>query len=428
MRKIKLKKQNIFIILNVTIIFIITIFYASRLIHYYKIDNPKIKEQETLYKLLTLKKNIVTAGNGLYQDKNNFFYKGQIDNNYVKYSGRLFRVVSLNKNSVKMITEENQTSLVWGIDHTYEESYINNWLNKKDNINDTGIFCNSLNNFGNYVNNINNDNINLLTKKEYELSINKTSYLNNGKDWWLKDSKTYVEASGKIGDKISSGNSYYSYGVRPVIDIKSNIVILKGNGTVDNPYIFENIVNNVLNSKNIGDYLVYNNLTFRIIGKNNDYTKIVLDGFIKNDDKDLVMKYGTVSNIYSLNSGIGYYLNKTWINTLDKKYLVKGNINTNRYDSTVDYNYLKINDITINAYVGLLNIGDFFIYDYNDYFLGTRTSTYTKTVYKVTDKGKIYDDLITSVSKVRPVIFINKDVIVKTGNGLKNDPYILGEL
>ena len=43
----------------------------------------------------------------------------------------------------------------------------------------------------------------------------------------------YVDSNGKI----NSGGTSSSYGVRPVINLRSDITFSKGDGTKDNPYV-----------------------------------------------------------------------------------------------------------------------------------------------------------------------------------------------
>jgi hypothetical protein len=41
------------------------------------------------------------------------------------------------------------------------------------------------------------------------------------------------------------------------------------------------------------------------------------------------------------------------------------------------------------------------------------------------ENGKIFADYIDSYSHVRPAINLKSDIIVKSGNGKKDDPYII---
>lgn len=444
-KKAKIKTQNIIIFINVIVLLIITFIYACRLIHYYKIEHPKIDKQLSLAETITLKKNITSVGDGLYKEDDSYFFKGKHVNNYLEYSGILFRIVSVKDNNVKLISDESLTNLVWGIEDDFEKSYINTWLNGKKKY--EGVFYSSLNNSDDYLVDTNfcvekldekskkctdeiNTKVGLLSLIEYNLAGGTKSYLNQNNFWWLsnpsEDGIWYVYSDGKINDITNTGNNYYSYGVRPVINIKGNIKLISGDGTEKNPYKFEHEKGNILKDKNVGEFIQYSDLNWRIIERNNDYIRVALDGLIKDKNENYERIYSNGYNVFSKYSDIGYYLNNYFYNTLDNTYLVDGNIYTNRYDSTVDFDYLRIFDNYITAKVGMMQIGDLFINDYDDYFLVSRTSTYTGTVYKVKENNKLYADLPSNKSQIRPTIFLDLDTPIKSGTGSQKDPYVIG--
>ncbi len=442
-KKGKLKIQNIIICLNIVILLAITCFYAYRLIHFYRIENPKTTKKLNLIETITLKKNITTIEDGLYKEDDGYIFKGNKVNNYLKYSGYLFRIVSIDKdNNIKLITDESLTNLVWGIDD-YKTSYVKNWLNNTSN----GVFYKSLNNPDNYLvdtnfcidtldsndikcKEIQNDSVGLLSLIEYKNAGGSKSYLNKNNYWWLSNTSSegvwFVYNDGKLNDVSSLGKEYYSYGVRPVITIKGDIDLISGEGTLEKPYVIEQESSNLLKDKNIGSYVNYSNNNWRIIEKNDSYIRLALDGVIKQNDEDYERSFSNNSNVYSINSAIGYYLNNNFYETLDHTNMVTGTIYTNRYDSTVDFDYSKIFDNKIEAKVGMMQVGDLFINDYSDYFLVSRTSTYIGTIYKVEKDNNLYADLPSNKAKIRPTIFLDLSSQVKSGNGEKENPYIIG--
>ena len=89
------------------------------------------------------------------------------------------------------------------------------------------------------------DAVGLLNMYEYTMSLKnadyKTGYLNNGLNWWTmtpSDSNNIylVNDYGVAPTMYSSRNTF---GIRPVINLKSNIKIVSGNGTKDSPYRLE---------------------------------------------------------------------------------------------------------------------------------------------------------------------------------------------
>ena len=442
MKKIKL--SNILITINILFLIGCVIYYGSRMYKYYRLENPKLEDIKTLYDMVTQGKNIVKKGDGLYKEENSYYYKGKNVNNYLKYSGRLWRIVSVDNNgTLKLITEDLQTSLVWSIDADYDTSYLRSWLNDNDitiksfyssldnteilidtktcydEINDKNVTCEK------FV----SDKVGTLSVYEYEKSGSSDGYLNIGSYWWTsnnnKDNKAwYVYSKGTINNEVSSGSNFYSYGVRPTITINAKISNFKGEGTKENPYevVFDR--GNKLKDKYIGEYFKFNNLTFKILEKSDDYVKLVLSDLLKENNDYVSKSYGS-SNYFSQDDGIGYYLNNIFYKTLEKRdNILLGSFNVGRYDKSYKYDFNKIAEYKENAYVGLLQLGELFINDCDNYLLMSRTITSDKTIYQVLENGKIYVGNLDSEKYVRPVIYVNPNIEIKKGSGSANDPWV----
>ena len=140
------KVKKILITLNIIIIFGILEFYICRLIHFYRIENPKVNSDISLADYITLGKNIAVSGSGLYQKDDKYVFIGNDVNNYLYYSGILWRIIEINDDSIKLIAEDIQTSIFWGSDLNYSNSYIRKWLNLDTNAIYSGIFYQNLNN------------------------------------------------------------------------------------------------------------------------------------------------------------------------------------------------------------------------------------------------------------------------------------------
>ena len=148
-KKFKLKPANIFVFVNILVILGICCFYGYRLVYYYKLEHTKTVKNKTFSEILTTDANLVYEGDGLYKNEDEYLFRGKEVNNYVYYSGRLWRIVKVNKNkSIKLVTADLDTSLVWGLDNNYEESYVKDWL-----IGDNNRFYNSLNQPDSYLQN-----------------------------------------------------------------------------------------------------------------------------------------------------------------------------------------------------------------------------------------------------------------------------------
>ena len=88
------------------------------------------------------------------------------------------------------------------------------------------------------------DAIGLLNMYEYHLSYHETTgsngYLNNGLHWWTSTpyNKSIVRHVSDNGGVNTSAFSIMS-GVRPSINLKSNVIITGGDGTKENPFQIE---------------------------------------------------------------------------------------------------------------------------------------------------------------------------------------------
>lgn len=437
--------KNVFILLSIVFIAACCVFYGSRLVRFYRIENPKLEENEELYKLITLKKNIVQIGDGLYKENDNYIYKGLVNNNYVKYSGRLWRIISTDGKNVKLISENVQTSLVWGTNTDYQNSLVKKWMN--DNEINIKSFYESLNNTnflvptktcvdvfdGNNLtcDNIIEENVGLLSAYEYKLAGAENSYLNVGEYWWTSNINSenkawYVYSKGTLNNNVSSGKTYYAYGVRPTITVKGNTKVMGGDGTLTNPYNLDVVTSNLVNTKYVGEYVEYSNYIWRIIEKDNNYTKIVMDDVIKVDGEDYYTSYGN-SNYMSTTNGVGHYLNTTFYDSLDnKEYILNYDYNLGRYDKIDGYDFNRFTDSKGKFNVGLLQIGELFTTSLDNYFLMTHTISTDSTIYQVLEEGRIYAGSISDQMRLRPTLYLKPDLTVISGLGTIEDPYKIG--
>ena len=127
--------ENIFNIISIIFIIGCCGFYGYRLIKYYKVFNPKKTELNGGLLSISVPKNnaIVTSGDGLYHIGGSYIYKGNVDNNYITFSGLTFRILKINYGStVELILDEPITSLSWNKELTsYDKSELNKYLNEE---------------------------------------------------------------------------------------------------------------------------------------------------------------------------------------------------------------------------------------------------------------------------------------------------------
>ena len=119
------KKEFIFNFLSLVIIIGIGVYFGYRSLYYYSKQNMKIKEEaQTLNGLIIQNNKVVQKDEvGLHQDTDGYYFKGKVENNYVKFFNQLYRVIRINDdNSVRMISEDIDASFMWGEDIHYNKS------------------------------------------------------------------------------------------------------------------------------------------------------------------------------------------------------------------------------------------------------------------------------------------------------------------
>lgn len=424
--------EYLFIGFSIYIIILIIAIYTYRAFYYYNRENY-VGSDTKLVDVIFNPIKVIYSGDGLYKNSNNdeYYFYGKSVNNYLIFNGRLWRIIGLDDNGIKLITNDNQTSLIWGNGVNFDESKIYDWLNKDVFVNTiddknmlvNGKYCNEFIDINNYKCDKNIESlVGLLSTNEYLRAGGVNSYLNINSYFWTlnisNDMKAYyVHNNGGLNNDISHNDSLYSYGVRPVIYISKDIVYISGNGTKEEPYIVGSNNDVKIGNHYVGDYVLYNGYKFRIMSKNDEFIKLILDGYIIDGDGDKIKKsYNNVRN----------YLNDNFISEFNKDELVKTKFLYTLYNSSNNYDY-KEEIEEVYDYVGIPNISDMFVSNYSDNWLNTYNNRGQGLVYKTTDNSSVMADLVSEENYIRCVISISFDLIISGGNGTENDPYRIGD-
>ena len=404
------------------ITFLVT-FYGYRFFHFYNLSHVDTKGITNLSQILT--SNVQYVKDGIHREDNTYFFYGKEVNNYVYFSGRIWRVMSVDqKGQIKLIEDEPETILYYG-QSVFQKSYAYNWLNNnflptiKDDSYlvgsdycidsfDDDVTCNSKVEFK----------VGLLSAKEYEQAGGKNSYLNNGIYTWLintnqKNNPWYISNEGALG----TANSVSSLGLRPVITLKSNIDIIGGKGTLNDPYVFKQNNPKTIADLFVGEYISYGNYTWRVISQGN-VTKLIMATPLENK-----YVYSTYNNSYSTTeyNSVAYYLNHSFYNNIsDNSLIVAANYNSGIYSD----DYSKI-DGSVKVKVALPVVGDSFIYYNKPNFTINSPGKATQSIYTILENGSLNTDDIGSDEYVRPVITINNSSAIINGVGTIQNPYVL---
>lgn len=423
-----IKKEKIFRFCSVIFLSSLFIFFSFRLVYNYMKEqkaNSLIDNGMLSTKII----NNLKKENYLYND-NKYILKNLVENNYVSYSGILWRIVSVDDGKIKLVSDENVTVLPFG--KNYDESNVIKWLNStfKSNLTQPDLFITEFDSCVNNVDKIEKSDCNnsknyvsLLSMNDYIDAGANNSYLNNNTYFWLsalnESEPWYVFDNG--GLKTDSNN--HIYGVRPVI-VLNDIEYIYGNGTKSSPYIISNEPVDTLSEIELGSYIDYSGYTWKVVSKDETSVKVVLSTPLKLNDEEIKKIYSKKYNYYNLNdsTGIAYYLNHTFYNTLkNKKYLKKGDFYIGKFDT---YDLEELYNEKVNAYVGLLTVGDIFVTQNIDMYL-LSSVTDDNTISILNKNNSLFYNFISYESGIKPVIYLDNKAEVKGGMGDENYPFEL---
>lgn len=423
-------KENIFIIASIIFILFMIIYYGNRLVYYYKIEHPDV-ESETVYLTDILISTESLSSPGLIKDGDTYYYSGLVDDNYLEYSGILFRIVGINEDStITLVADQNITLLNYN-------NYID-YLNETEVLN-SGIFANNINPYFlvntsicddtvDDIDNITCDSqssdylVNLLSLNDYVKAGSIDSYLYNESYFYTStitsDNKYYyVFDLGGVSSKETT--DYQNYGIRPTITLKADINLISGDGTVNSPYTIESETTTSLGDVDIYDYVNYSNQTFQIIGKEEGKVLVVLNDYLQVDGEMISRSFDDSTSIYDTDTIIGSYLNNEYYNSLENQdYIITSNFYNGEYSLNTNYEYFDIFNSYITANIGLLKIGDFTLGNVNDIFLMNNDDQLN---YIIKD-NKLYGDEKTSEYYIIPVLYLDATLLID-GLGTIDSPY-----
>ena len=274
-------------------------------------------------------------------DKTNY-YKGNDNNNYIKLDGILFKIVGLNEDGSVKVTSSEPLAFV---DYNSVDTWLNDYFydklsdNVKKYIKTDSKWCNEvISNTDNYTK------CNKYGKKK-AVGLLSVADVNNSKDkdgnsnlgtWqysWLGNSKkSKLLKSGSNSMKIQEENKNTLTGIRPTINLKTNLEISSGSGEASSPYLLKGRKKSLKAGEKIseamtGEYILYSGYTWRVIGKeSNGTTKIVMNESLEMDYQVITTIFDKKNSYYNptQKTNVGYkiandvnsYIN---VNLFDKK-------------------------------------------------------------------------------------------------------------
>lgn len=428
----KVSFHKVFNIISFIFLFTCVAVYGYRFITLYLENN---KSEKTKQIADTIKDNNESNKN-FKNIKGDYYFYGSDENNYVKYSNMLWRIIKIDKKGNVVISLDNSAGVLAKGTDEFLKSSLKDWLNdtKSDS---SGIFQNALNDVPQYLSytesclddvtdiekitcekKSSNVYVTIPSLNDYVNTGSSKSFLNNGDYYYLinnegKDKTWCVDSEGKIGS--SSGSDVI--GIKPVVTIKNLTIVKSGDGSKASPYEFEDGVSSL-----IGSYVKLGNDIWQVYSEDDDKVKLVLDNYITVNGEEVQNRYSRSG--YQFNASeygsLANYLNNKYFNSLAyNKVLEEFSIFNGVY---TNYDYRELLKSSVNTKVGILSVGDIiFSSEKTDYFLSTGVNGENNMMYVYQTGSKLQTRSMTNMLNIVPTISIKKSLILE--HGTKEKPY-----
>ncbi len=398
---------------------------------------------------VTRKVNVVQKlSNTVKQETENGTYRGEKPNNYIYFSGMLFRIIGLDDTNVKIIAANDIANVNYdGIEEWLEYFYEHVADSSKKyvvkNKYCTGTLSSeNVNSNTTCISQTKNRNIYIASNKELNETRdeNGLSYIFARTMSWTANTNDENTAWAYKDAFINSGGSQfygfqreYNFGVRPLLTIKGDTLITSGDGTEENPYfigdIKKGLADEYLNTRYSGEYITYSGFLWRIIETADDETTKVIAVTPTSGDNTIGYETTDEIKIYdpTQKGNIGYTINQKTGNNVNEEYFVTKEIKVPiyktvaKYGEEVETKKYKVKFSAPNMYELFSTTQEEINMGY--WLINSSQEEYRK--YMVSYIGIVmYEQLSDNIKNgIRPVGYLDKRVKIVSGSGTKNNPY-----
>ncbi len=394
-------------------------------------------------------------------DESNFYKGGEVDN-YVQFSGMLWRIVNVNvDHSVKLVLANTSSNVMFGTQKKFTDSNVYHWLKdyfyphlKKSEkyIVQNASWCSNdtIYDLDSLPTECNRETftspIGLLNVSDLEQSrVDSNTYLLGKQYFWLLDrindsNINIAYSSGSDGFMAWNGRSFSA--VRPVINLTTDIYIMSGSGTIDQPYKLNDYEyakeNEKIQDRYDGEYFSYSGYLFRKIGEDKDgNVKMIMASNMRNpetldqfllDYKDNVEEWRFDPNVVG---NVGHTLNDELLLHLSDKYIVQHEYEVPEIDPDQYFDQWKKTKVktwlSLPASYELFSsyniLGDSM--DFNFLLLDYSPSNEITFVNTGNSMAFTMDQEILGENTVKVVLYLKGNLKISSGKGLYDNPYYL---
>jgi len=391
------------------------------------------------------------------------YYNGDTVNNFVQFSGMLWRIVNVNPdNSVKLVLANASSNVIFGVEEKFTDSNVYHWLNdyfyphlknsEKYIVKDVS-WCsnNTIYSIEDLPTECNGETfksrIGLLSIKDLILSDGNTrgSYLNTNQVYWLLDrvNSEIINIADSTETKGFTSWSAKNYGaVRPVINLNTDIYITGGTGLLTDPYKLNDYEyakeNEEIKNRLDGEYFSYSGYLFRKIGTDKDgNVEMIMSSNMKNPEtrEEFWIEYADSITERkfdpSVPGNVGYTLNEEFLLHLSDKSIVKHEYDVPEIDVDLPFDQWKKTKVkamlslptsydlfsTHNA-LGDIDESNFLLLDYSP----TNDITFVNP-----GNGLAFtmNQDVFGENTVKAVLYLKGNLKIASGKGILTNPYYI---
>ena len=391
------------------------------------------------------------------------YYNGDTVNNFVQFSGMLWRIVNVNEdNSVKLVLANASSNIIFGVHEKFTDSNVYHWLNdyfylhlknSEKFIVKNASWCSnhtvySLEDIPTECNGETfKSPVGLLSIQDLVLSDGNArgSYLNTHQVYWLLDrvNNEIINIADSTETKGFTSWSARTYGaVRPVITLNTDVYILSGTGVFTDPYKLNDYEyakeNEEIKNRLDGEYFSYSGYLFRKIGTDKEgNVKMIMSSNMKNPETREEFSIGYADSITerkfdpSTLGNVGYTLNEELLLHLSDKSIVEHEYEVPEIDIELPFDQWKKTKVkamlslpasydlfsTYNA-LGDIDDSNFLLLDY---------SPNNDITFVNTGNGLAFtlDQDVFGENTVKVVLYLKGNLKIASGKGTFSNPYYI---
>ena len=379
-------------------------------------------------------------------------FTGDPDNNYLRLSNILFRIYSLEENNVVIVSEED----IANVNYNKIEEWLNYFYNHLNEKTKKMIIEKNYCQMNLAEEELNTKECTNTTEKmkiyiPSVVDVNKVeeetlNYLKPGTMSWVADKKSNEEAyltrntffDIDMGKDFVPYNIEENYGVRPMMMINGDNLIIGGNGTEDNPYILEDYEKgkggSLINDRQSGEYISIDGSIYRIVEGLEDGTTRIISNFTVGSLRDEITCFASSDStkiVYDPKNktSVAYFINNRVSEYINTKYFTNHEIEVPIYENNIIYKEEKETK-KYKVMLSAPNMYEMFsaqpVKDGEalSYWL-INSSLKDRTTGAISDIGVPLNQEIPEYASlhIRIIAYLKKGTVITSGKGTYESPY-----